>query len=316
MDRVLVAGAGAVGSVFGGLLANAGFEVTLLGRTLHMQAVARRGLRICGIWGEHRATRLDVATAPASWKSAFDAVLVTVKSYDTGTLAPLVAEWLAPRGVAISLQNGLGNLERLAAHVDPAHVFGGRVIFGAEVTEPGVVEVTVCAEPVRVGAWLATDDNAVSQAHRWAAAFRQAGIPAEPCNSIVAELWAKVFYNAALNPLGALLRWPYGALAANPETRALMDQVIAECFAVAQAERVPLPWSSAESYREHFYSRLVPPTAAHRSSMLQDLERGKRTEIDAINGEVWRRGALHGISTPLNELLTRLVRAATTPSQS
>jgi 2-dehydropantoate 2-reductase len=88
-----------------------------------------------------------------------------------------------------------------------------------------------------------------------------------------------------------------------------MDAVIAEAFAVAVAEHVRLPWASAAAYRAVFYERLVPSTFDHRSSMLQDLERGRQTEIDAINGAVWQRGAAHGIVTPFNELLTRLVHA-------
>jgi hypothetical protein len=98
-------------------------------------------------------------------------------------------------------------------------------------------------------------------------------------------------------------------LAENGHTRAIMDQVIGETFAVATAEGIVLPWASAAEYRATFYDRLVPSTFHHRSSMLQDLERGRRTEIDAINGEVWKRAAAHGMVTPINELLTRLVHA-------
>src|SRR5262249_53879596 len=124
---------------------------------------------------------------------------------------------------------------------------------------------------------------------------------------LAALLWAKVFYNAALNPLGALLGLHYGALPESAHSRALMDGVIDEAFDVARAEGVSLPWSSAGGYRDEFYGRLVPATYDHRSSMLQDLERGRRTEIDAINGAVWRRGAEHGIKTPVNAALTQLI---------
>jgi 2-dehydropantoate 2-reductase len=99
----------------------------------------------------------------------------------------------------------------------------------------------------------------------------------------------------------------YGALPEKDESRTVMDAAIDEAFAVARAEGVDLPWGDAAAYREEFYGRLVPSTYHHRSSMLQDIERGRRTEVDAINGEVWRRGALHGIRTPTNETLTRLI---------
>ncbi|GIW43186.1 MAG: 2-dehydropantoate 2-reductase [Candidatus Binatia bacterium] len=311
MAKLLVAGAGAIGSVFGGFLANAGHDVLLLGRAQHMEAVEREGLEIRGIWGRHRCSSLRTATAPGEWNHSFDAVLLTVKSYDTASLAPLVPRWLKPQGYVISLQNGLGNLEALAQHVPAERVLGGRVIFGAVVSAPGVVDVTVCAEPVRIGAFVPSAPEAETAVRHWVATISAAGIAALPCDSIIAELWSKAFYNAALNPLGALLRRTYGELAAHPETRAVMNLIIAEAFEVARAEGVPLQWGSAAEYQEHFYQRLVPPTANHRSSMLQDLARGKRTEIDAINGEIWRRGERFGVSTTANALLTRLIRAAT-----
>lgn len=121
---------------------------------------------------------------------------------------------------------------------------------------------------------------------------------------------SKIFYNGALNPLGALLGVHYGALPEHAESRALMDAVIAEAFAVARADGVTLPWADPATYLEEFYGRLVPATYHHRASMLQDLERGRRTEVDAINGEVSRRGRRYGIATPVNDALTRLVRVA------
>ena len=123
-----------------------------------------------------------------------------------------------------------------------------------------------------------------------------------------AYLWTKVFYNAALNPLGALLGLPYGALAADADARAIMDDVITEAYAVARARGVRPGVPSAEAYRRLFYERLVPATADHRSSMLQDLERGRRTEIDAINAALATFGAAAGVPTPVNTTLTRLIR--------
>jgi 2-dehydropantoate 2-reductase len=169
--------------------------------------------------------------------------------------------------------------------------------------------VTVIADPVLIGSPDARDARRQGLATGWASRLSAAGVPAAATTTIAAELWAKVLYSAALNPLGALLGVTYGALAAEPDTRAIMDAVIEEAFAVARAEGVALGWPEAEAYRATFYGRLVPSTAGHRSSMLQDMERGRPTEIDAINGEVVRRGAARGIPTPTNALLTRLIRA-------
>ncbi len=310
---MLVAGAGALGSVVGGFLRLAGHDVTLLGRGAHLEAIDAHGLRIDGLWGDHCTRGFHLATNLAAAHGPFDAVLLTVKSYDTAAMAAAVAPLLAADGVLISLQNGLGNVEAIVPHVGSARVLAARVIFGAALPAPGHVRVTVYADPVLIGASdHGADTHLDGLAARWAEQLAAAGIPSTYCNDIRAALWGKVLYNAALNPLGALLGVHYGALGEQEHTRAIMDAVIDEAFAVAGAEGVTLPWTSAAAYRSVFYSRLLPSTFHHRSSMLQDLERGRATEIDAINGQVWQRGMAHGIVTPVNEVLTRLVHARET----
>jgi 2-dehydropantoate 2-reductase len=108
--------------------------------------------------------------------------------------------------------------------------------------------------------------------------------------------------------LGALLNVHYGALGDDLQLRAIMDGIVEEAFRVAQRQGVELFWESAHAYSEFFYNQLLPPTYDHRSSMLQDLERGRRTEIDAINGRIWQYGQELGVPTPYNETMTRLVR--------
>jgi len=175
---------------------------------------------------------------------------------------------------------------------------------------PGCARVTVEAEPTVVGHPAGATDPARSLdegAVYWAERFRKAGIPADPTDSILAALWAKVFYNAALNPMGALLGLCYGDLPKDPERRRVMDRIMDEAFAVAVAEGARLPWADSDAYRRHFYDRLLPVTARHRSSMLQDLERNRPTEIDAITGEICRRGDRHGIDVSANRVLLALV---------
>jgi len=307
-ERILVAGAGALGSVFGGFLAAAGHDVTLLGRPAHMEAITAAGLCVDGLFGERRVTGLAVAVDAASLCPPYDAILVTVKSYDTVAMLGLVGPLLGASGCVISLQNGLGNLERVLEAVGPARAVGGRVIFGAEIPAPGAARVTVCAEPVAIGAVRLGDGAADAHARTWSARLAAGGIPAEHTPDVHAHLWAKVFYNAALNPLGALAGVPYGALAADADARAIMDEVIDEGYAVARARGIVPTIPDVDGYREAFYARLVPSTAHHRSSMLQDLERGRRTEIDAINGALWAFGRGAGVATPVNAPLTRLIR--------
>jgi 2-dehydropantoate 2-reductase len=306
---VLVAGAGALGSVVGGLLARRGRQVTLLGRQQHLDAIARDGLAVEGLYGDHHVRGLVCVSDAGALRGSFSTVLLAAKSWDTATLCKAIAPKLTEDGVLVSLQNGLGNVETAVDVVGPRRVLGARVIFGAEIVAPGRVRVTVHAAPVLIGSPDPSDDRRQELAVRWAAAFADAGIPAEPTRTLLADLWAKVFYNGALNPLGALLGVPYGWLPDDPDTRAVMDDVIREAFAVARACGVVLPWSGADAYRELFYGQLVPSTARHRSSMLQDLERGRPTEVDAINGWVARRGAALGIPTPTNTMLTRLIHA-------
>jgi 2-dehydropantoate 2-reductase len=308
-DPILVAGAGAIGSVVGGLLAAAGWPVTLLGRRAHLEAIRARGLAIEGLFGAHRVRGLECATEPAGLRGPFVAVFLTTKAWDTAAVATAGAPHLAADGILVSLQNGLGNVEAAARAVGARRVLGGRVIFGAELVEPGRARVTVFAEPVLLGSPDPGDRVRQDAAAAWATQLAAAGIPSEPTDALVAELWGKVLYNAALNPLGALLGVSYGDLAAHSDARAVMDTVIEEAFAVARAEGVPLRWPDAAAYRAAFYGRLVPATADHRSSMLQDMERGRPTEVDAINGEVAARGAARGVPAPVNATLTRLIRA-------
>lgn len=182
------------------------------------------------------------------------------------------------------------------------------MIFGAAIPRLGVARITVFADPIALGAAIAGTSAAERHAREWAERFAAAGIPTELTPTLQAHLWTKIFYNAALNPLGALFGQPYGALAADPDARAVMDAVIDECFAVAAARDIVPLVATAAAYRELFYRRLVPSTAHHRSSMLQDLERGRPTEIEAINGCIWRYGREAGIPTPVNATMTRLVR--------
>jgi 2-dehydropantoate 2-reductase len=261
---------------------------------------------VSGIWGNHTAGDIAVASRAHQLEGDYDAVLVTCKSYQTAALLAEIGDRATDAGLAISLQNGLGNVERLASVFGHERALAARVIFGAELVAPAHVRVTVEAEPVLLGRPGAVADAVVE---RWARAVADAGIRCEPTHNIASALWGKVFYNAALNPLGALLGLTYGELAASAERRRVMSAVIGEAYRVAAAEGTPLSWATVDEYLKIFYERLVPATAEHRSSMLQDLEKGKPTEIDAICGEVYRRGDAHGIDAPLNRMLSVLVSA-------
>jgi 2-dehydropantoate 2-reductase len=306
--RILVFGAGAVGSVLGGFLAKAGHDVTLLGRAWHLDVVRAQGLAISGLWGEHRVTALTTATSleevpdPASC----DWVFVCVKAHQTAEAARALPRALGLRTLVCAFQNGLGNYEALTQAVAPSRVALGRIIFGVELT-PGHVRVTVCADEVLVGA----PDRAFprEQVAALVAALQESGIPVRATATILHVLWAKVLYNCALNGLSTLLEVPYGKLLDCPHARRLMSEIIEEAYRVASAHRIQLEPSTAEAYRELLFKRLIPDTAAHRSSMLHDVAAGKPSEIESLNGALVRLGRQANVPVPANALITRLVHA-------
>jgi 2-dehydropantoate 2-reductase len=289
------------------MLRLAGHDVALLGRNAeHMRAVAEGGLRMTGLWGERSARDFRVLASPEEVGAA-DYVLVTTKSFDTAGVVDDVAPH-APEAQFVTLQNGLGNVEAVSARVGRERTIGGMVIVGFEITRPGEVRVTVIGGDVLIGRPGTPEgggpDGSVALL---AEALSAAGIPARTTDNIEGAVWGKVLYNCALNALGAVLRVPYGELAA-PPAWAMIEDVVREAFAVARAEGVRLPWAMPEEYLEVLASRQLPATAAHRSSMLQDLERGRRTEVGHLNGAVARLGRARGIATPVNACLAALVR--------
>ena len=311
---ILIAGAGAIGSILGGMLHDAGHDVTLLGRRAHLEAIAHGGLRISGLLGDRTVAGMKLADDRARLAGRFGLILCAVKSYDTESLADALADRLTGDGVIVSMQNGLGNIETLIEKFGRQRVLGARVIFGAEITSPGSAHVTVFAQPVAIGPAPALHHEdapgLAKRARAIAAMIDAAGVPAVSVEDIMPVLWAKLLYNVALNPLGALLQQNYGALAADPDLRPIMDRAIEEAFAVARALGVALPFSSAAEYRKVFYEELIPPTVSHRPTMLHDLHVRGRTEIGALNGRIVELADRFGLDAETNRMLTRLVRAA------
>jgi len=301
----MVMGAGSIGSVAGGLLHLDGHDVTLVGKGPHIEAVMDAGLEITGIWGERRAERIPAFTSVEDAAARGTRpwwVLLCVKSYDTVSALEDLRPVLPAAAGVISMQNGLGNYEAIA-EAAPGKAVGGRVIFGASTLSPGRVSVTVCADDVLLGA-----PDGPPGVGDVCDAFKGAGIPCRMEDRILSFIWDKVLYNVSLNALATLLKTDYGTLGDDPETRAVMAAAVRESYEVAGAEGVELVSPDADSYTDRFYADLLPPTREHRSSMQEDIAEGRRTEIEALNGAVWRLGEKHGIATPVNEMLTRLIR--------
>jgi len=306
--KILIYGAGAMGQALGTMLATAGHDLDLLIRPRFLESLTRNGLRATGIFGEFSAprdnyrllTELDLSTRP------YDFVLITTKAYDTAAAIADIARLGVSAGVVVSIQNGCGNVEQVLAAFGAERTLGARVITGFALAGSEGATVTVCADAIHIGASGAKEIP--ESALKLAAALDQAGHPAQAVADIHPSLFAKLLYNCTLNPLGAILGVHYGALGEREETRRIMNQVIEETWMVITALGGRTPWESAAAYREVFYQRLLPSTYHHRASMLQDLENGKPTEVDALVGYVVTQGRRLGVATPSCELLTNLVK--------
>ncbi len=309
---VIVFGAGAVGlGLASALLAEGSSRVRLVARPETAAALRAHGLRRTGIFGEVHvaAGRLELATSLAELPGGgADFVLVATKAFDSARAAQALADAPAVVSAATQLvlcQNGWGFASRFTAHFAPARVWNARVITGFRRITLHHVDITVHAEPVHVGSLFGESPEQVSSL---CAAIALGGIPCEPTAEITEDLWAKLLYNATLNPLGAILGVPYGALGASAHTRRVMEALAQETFAVMQAAGFRTHWPSAKAWLDDFYARLLPPTAAHESSTLQDLRAGRRTEIDAITGAVVELAEQYGVDVPVSRSVLALVR--------
>lgn len=304
--RYLIMGAGALGSVFGGLLAERGHEVTFVGTDEHLIALQKHGLRITGIWGDHRLKRLTAYYGTQGLTGTFDVVLLSVKSYHTAEVTQQTLPFIHQDSLVFSIQNGLGNWEAIASAVGWNRTVGARIIFGAQIETPGTARVTVYADKVLIGSPSGSADRDKIQLvcdH-----LNDAQIPSSLCDDIESHLWGKVLYNCSLNPLGAILNMPYGALRDVPELLDIIHQIIREIFAVAKAKGIRLLYNGPEDYYQTLLEVQIPPTASHRSSMLQDMEKGRLTEIDALNGAIGVYGRQLSVPTPVNDVITAIIK--------
>ena len=290
--KVAVMGAGAVGCYYGAMLARAGHEVVLIGRPAHVEAVRASGLRLeAQSFDEH--VPMAAGTEPDAVQGA-DLVLFCVKSTDTEAAAAQIAPHLAPGALVLTLQNGVDNDER-ARSVLRSHEVAAAVVYVATgMAGPGHVKHNGRGELVIAPS---------ARGEEVAQALRAAGVPTEISDNVRGALWAKLVLNCAYNALSAITQLPYGVLVRNEGVPGVLRDVVAECLAVARAEGVTIPGDIDAAVAG--IARTMP---AQFSSTAQDLARGKRSEIDHLNGFVLRRGEALGVPVPANRLLWTLVR--------
>ena len=309
-----VLGAGAVGCYYGGMLARAGAPVMLIGRARHVEAIVERGLVI--EWAERKETvPVDASTQLEAIRGA-ELVLLCVKSQDTEAAARAVAPLIAAETAIVSLQNGVDNGSVVRSVLPANPVFAAVVYVGTYMNGPGIVRHAgrgdLVLGAVRGNAMRANDEQLAAIA----STFERAGVPCTVTTDIDAALWTKLVINCAFNAVSALGRSHYGRMAAEPAVRGVMERALREAVAVGVASGVALD----ETALLPEMWRIADAMAGQHSSTAQDIAAGKRTEIDALNGVIARRGEAHGIDVPVNRTLHALVKlreaANETPSDS
>ena len=292
--RVAVLGAGAVGCYYGGMLARAGHRVVLIGRPLHMDAIAKDGLRFeTRNFSEN--IRMDTSASAEAVRGA-KLVLFCVKSTDTEKAAAEIAPHLDAGALVVNLQNGVDNAERIEGELRSSKVASAvipaAVYVASEMKGPGHLKHHGRGDLV-----LGPSDEKIKA---W---FEGAGIPVTISDNIAGELWSKLVLNCAYNAISAITQLPYGKMIQGPGVRELMRDVVGETLAVAEASGVRM----APGMLERTLG-LADSMPTQFSSTAQDLARGKPTEIDHLNGLVVRKGEALGIATPANRALYALVK--------
>lgn len=294
LQEALIVGTGAMATLFAARLASAGVSVTLLGSWREgLAALRTRGAQLegGGVFPVH------VADDPAECRGA-KAALVLVKAWQTERAAAQLECCLAQDGLALTLQNGIGNREILVQYLGAERVGLGVTTLGAALLQPGLV---------RPGGEGSISLEKRPHVRSWEALLHRAGFAVEFVEDATSLVWGKLVVNAAINPLTALLRLPNGELLRRPPAHDLMVELARETAAVALSLGIVLPFADPARAAEEVARR----TGKNQSSMLQDILRNAPTEIEAINGAVIHLGEQAGIPTPFNRMMFFLVKSLT-----
>lgn len=302
--RIAVVGAGAVGGYFGGILAAAGAPVVMIGRPAFVDVVTRDRLFLDTLEFQ-KCVRVEASPDLASARGA-DLVLFCVKTTDNAATARELASYLAPNALVLSLQNGVDNTEQIRA-ASGIKALPAVVYVAASVPKPGHIkhagrgDLVIGPESERT--------KAIAEM------FERAKIPCRITDNIEGELWVKLIWNCALNAISALGQARYRQIAASEDARQVVEEVVTEVLAVARAAHISLPGVPDCQTALAGAMKIATQMAGQLSSTGQDINRGKKTEIESLNGYIARRGAELGISTPVNHALYTLVKLLETRKQ-
>jgi 2-dehydropantoate 2-reductase len=296
-QKVAVVGAGAVGGYFGGLLARAGVPVVMIGRPAFVEAVRSSGLFMDSIHFKE-AVHPEVSTELSDAAGA-DVVFFCVKTTDTAGVSKQLAGLLRPDSIVVSLQNGVNNAEEIRA-ASGIYALPAVVYVAASVPAPGKVLHSGRGDLV-----LGPKNE---RTEKIASLCASGNIPCRISDDIEGELWAKFIWNCALNAMSALGRVTYGEIIANADARKLIEAAVYETLHVARAKGIHPPGLEDPQAAIAGSLKIAEQLRGTKSSTAQDLERGKHTEIDSLNGYVARLGAELGLPTPVNHTLLTLVK--------
>jgi 2-dehydropantoate 2-reductase len=297
--RVAVVGAGAVGGYFGGMLARAGAPVIMIGRAAFVQAVRKSGISLDAV--EFKESIAVEASTELKDARGAQIVLFCVKTTDNAATASALRPLLAPDALVVSMQNGVDNAEQIRAASGMA-ALSAVVYVAASVPEPGRVK--------HVGRGDLVVGPRNPETERISALFERAGVGCRISDNIAGELWTKLTWNCALNAVSALGRAKYGQIAASADARKVVEAAVYEGLAVAKAANIHPPGFADPQVALAGSFKIATQMAEALSSTAQDMNRGKRTEIDSLNGYIARRGAELGVPTPINHALFTLVKLA------
>jgi 2-dehydropantoate 2-reductase len=296
--KICMIGAGAMGGVYGGLLVRAGFDVTLIDtREDHVAAIRRDGLKVEGVRGEH-VIRIDARTNPEGLPP-FDLAIVFTDANATSEAARIAARILKPEGFAMTLQNGIGNVEALIDGLGRARVVAGVSMNSAANPAPGRSAYTNTGM-TSIGE---LDGRDTPRIHEVARMLNLAGIETEIVADPMSYVWSKFVLNCGINALTAVTGLRSGVMARTPEVNALQDRVIDEILMVVERKGLRLAESDPRHKIKH-HCRL----RYNKPSMMQHIEQGRRTEIDAINGALVREARALGLAVPYNEAIVAVVK--------
>lgn len=297
--KVAVVGAGAVGGYFGGMLARAGASVVMIGRAAFVDAVRRRGLFLDTLrFEEHVA--LEASEQVAAARDA-EVVLFCVKTVSNADASRGLKPFLRPGAIVVSMQNGVDNVEQIRS-ASGIEALPSVVYVAASVPEPGHIK--------HVGRGDLVVGPRTENTARVAALFERAEVPCRISENIEGDLWAKLIGNCGLNAISALGKTKYGSIGMSADARKLVYEVVTEVTAVAKAAGVQLGPLEQPQAAAEMALKIASQMTEALSSTAQDLFRGKRTEIDSLNGFIARRGSELGMATPVNHALYTLVKLA------